>query len=63
MMKFQNTGKKWKYHYNGGIEPCWALNSPFTVGTKIRPVVQLKQNIKVISGNGTISYPYQIKID
>ena len=46
----------------GGIGPCWALQSSFTVGTKIRPVVELKEEIKVTSGNGSIEYPYQIEI-
>ena len=47
---------------NGGAGPCWALESAFAPGTKIRPVVQLKENIKVVSGNGSLEYPYEIEI-
>lgn len=30
--------------------------------TKIRPVVELKEGIKVTNGNGSLEYPYQIEL-
>lgn len=46
----------------GGIGPCWALSAGFKPGTKIRPVVELKEGIKVTNGNGSLEYPYQIEL-
>ena len=42
----------------GGLFGCWLLESAFPVGTKIRPIVQLKENLQIISGNGTKDSPY-----
>ena len=45
----------------GGLSACWLLQSAFRVGTKIRPIVQLKENLEIADGDGTLEHPYVLK--
>lgn len=45
----------------GGLGACWLLQSAFSVGTKIRPIVQLKENLEIIDGDGSLQNPYTLR--
>ena len=42
----------------GGIFPGWLMSAGFSVGTKIKPIVHLKENIKIVNGDGSKELPY-----
>jgi len=44
--------------YEGAI---YGMN--YTAIAGIRPVINLKESIKVVSGNGTANYPYEISLN
>lgn len=46
---------------SSGIGACWLLASAFEGGTKIRPIVQLKENLVIVDGDGSLEYPYTLK--
>ena len=45
----------------GGLGACWLLQSAFSVGTKIRPIVQLKESLEIADGDGTLDHPYILR--
>ena len=45
----------------GGLGACWLTQSAFSVGTKIRPIVELKDNLEIVDGDGSIEHPYTLK--
>lgn len=45
----------------GGLAGCWLLQSAFSEGTKIRPIVQLKENLEIIDGDGSLQNPYTLR--
>ena len=47
---------------NGGLGACWLMQSAFSVGTKIRPIVELKDNLEIVDGDGSIENPYTLKV-
>lgn len=46
---------------DAGLGACWLLQSAFPVGTKIRPIVQLKENLEIIDGDGSLQNPYILR--
>ena len=43
----------------GGLGPCWLMDNSFE--TMIRPIVELKENLEIVDGDGSIEHPYTLK--